>query len=92
MDADVTDLPMHWKQLYRNLRLQGPAFQYLHQPHGSLVSPEVFNRFLDPLQRLIYLYSLRNIGSFGPDQGTLCRLTMYVLLEIRYVPYLARQS
>lgn len=43
MDTDVTDLSMHWKQLYRNLRLQGSAFQCLHKPHGSIVRPEFFS-------------------------------------------------
>lgn len=49
MNADVIDLPMYWKQLYRSLRLQGPAFQYLHSPHGSLVSLEFFPRLPNSL-------------------------------------------
>lgn len=74
MYSDVADLPLHRKQLYRNLRLQGPAFQYLHSSHGSLVSRLCFSWLPKFIQWLIQ-HSLRNIGSFDPDKGAYCRLT-----------------
>ncbi|MCJ1466147.1 hypothetical protein MMC07_004766 [Pseudocyphellaria aurata] len=78
-----TDLPVHWKQLYRNLRLQGPAFQYLHSPHGSLVLSVLIKELSAVLQRrptraLLMVTSSSNI-LVRAIFGTITESTMAIL-------------